>query len=148
MGEPVPGAVAGRDCRSNEKTPRVPVEGSSRGLLSGGCLLADAEALDRRAVAVDVGALEVVEEAAALAHHAQESPARVVVLHVRLEVLGEAVDVLGEEGDLHFRRPGVALRTLEFGNDARLVGGGYGHCSILLGDSPAIVLRSRGKAGF
>ena len=71
------------------------------------------EAFDRRAILVDVAALEVVEEAAALAYHAQESPARMVVLDVRLEVVGEAVDVRCQQRNLDFRRPGVAVVPLE-----------------------------------
>ena len=55
------------------------------------------------------GALEVVEQAAALADHHQQAAARVVVLLVRLEVLGQVGDALGQDRDLHLRRTGVAL---------------------------------------
>ncbi len=34
------------------------------------------------------------------------------VLDVRLEMLGEAVDALGEERDLHFGRPGIGPGAL------------------------------------
>ena len=64
-----------------------------------------------------------------------------------LEVAGEAVDVLRQKGDLHFRRPRVALAPLVLGNDARLLGGGYGHFSALLGDSPAQSVSGLSKKG-
>src|SRR5260221_1677018 len=67
-------------------------------------LLAQAEAVDQRAVGLDVLALEVVEQAAALAHHGEQPAARMEILDVRLEMLGEHVDPLGEERDLHFGR--------------------------------------------
>src|SRR5690349_23603672 len=38
----------------------------------------------------------------------QQAPARVVVLRMRAEVLGELVDPLGEQGDLDLGRAGVA----------------------------------------
>ena len=47
--------------------------------------------------------LEVLEEAPALADEQQQAAARVVVVLVRLEVLGEVLDALGEEGDLDLR---------------------------------------------
>src|SRR5262249_6714351 len=72
-------------------------------------LLAEIEAPDERAVALDVGALQVVELPAALADELQEAAARGVVLLVRLEVLGEVRDPLAEERDLHLGRAGVAL---------------------------------------
>src|SRR6185312_15621953 len=51
--------------------------GSRRPALS---LLPQAEALDERAVALDVAALQVIEQAAALAHHLQQPAARVEIL--------------------------------------------------------------------
>src|SRR5258706_6026470 len=98
-------------------------------------LLAQAEALDQRAVGLDVLALEVVEQAAALAHHGEQPAARMEILDVRLEMLGEHVDPLGEERDLNFGRTRVALGALVMGNDARLVCCGHGH----LNKSPGLV---------
>src|SRR5687767_8060485 len=53
--------------------------------------------------------LEIAEQAAPLADEHQQSPPGMVVLRMLLEVLREAVDPLGQERDLHLRRPGVAL---------------------------------------
>jgi hypothetical protein len=53
--------------------------------------------LDQRPVVHEIGALEVREEAPAIAHHLEQAATTVMVLRVRLEVLGERVDPLGEE---------------------------------------------------
>src|SRR3954467_12087029 len=73
------------------------------------CLLTDAEALDQVRVAVRVLALQVVEKSAALADQLQQAAARVMVLRVRLEMVGQIADALAEERNLHFRGSGVAL---------------------------------------
>src|SRR5262245_24618421 len=52
-------------------------------------LAADAEALDQRLVARLVLALDIVEQAAALADHLQQATAGVVVRLVGLKVLGQ-----------------------------------------------------------
>src|SRR5690606_28440949 len=70
-------------------------------------LLADAQALDRGAVARHVLALEVVEQPAAAPDELEEPTPAVVVLVVGLEVVGELVDAGGQQGDLDLRRPGV-----------------------------------------
>src|SRR3954470_23727554 len=73
------------------KTPRA-LDAASRGPVPVASLLAQAETLDERAVGLDVAALQVVELAASLADELQQSAARVEVLDVRLEMLGEHVD--------------------------------------------------------
>src|SRR5262249_7049153 len=50
------------------------------------------EAFDQRAVAGDVGALQVVQQPAAPADEQQQAPAAVVVVLVHLEVLGQVGD--------------------------------------------------------
>ena len=52
------------------------------------------ELVDQRAVAVGVARLQVVEQLAPARHHAQQPAARVVILDVGLEVVGETVDAL------------------------------------------------------
>src|SRR4051794_38910662 len=61
---------------------------------------ADAETLDQLAVARLVPALDVVEQRTALRNHLQEAATGMVVLAVRLEMLGEVGDALGEDRDL------------------------------------------------
>src|SRR5258707_12023908 len=63
---------------------------------------------DQRLVTRRVDAGEVVEELPALRYELEQSPPGVVVLHVGLEMLGEASDALREDRHLHFRRTGVA----------------------------------------
>src|SRR5579862_2522610 len=113
--------------RRNEK-PRALVIEASRGRRFGGSpLLAQPEALDQRAIALDVAALQVIELAAALAHEPQQPAARMEILDVRLEMLREHVDALGEQRDLDLGGSGVALRALVLPENARLVCGGDGH---------------------
>jgi hypothetical protein len=71
----------------------------------------------RFAVGISVGALEVIQQLAAPADHAQETAARVVVLLVFFEVTGEVVDAGGKQRYLDFGRTGVASGTLVLGHD-------------------------------
>ena len=72
-------------------------------------LSTQAEVRDQGAVALQVGALQISEQAAALADHHQQAPAGMVVLRVGAQVLGELVDALGEQRDLDLGGPGVAI---------------------------------------
>src|SRR5262245_60196562 len=79
-----------------------------------GCaLLPEAKFLDDGAIALDLGGFQIVEQSAPLAHHLEESAARVVVSGVNLEMLGEVADLLREESDLHLRRARVRLVQAE-----------------------------------
>ena len=53
--------------------------------------------------------------------HLQQPAAAVMILGMKPEMIGERVDPLGEEGDLHFGRPGVLLVGLVLGCGALLV---------------------------
>src|SRR5205807_4749166 len=64
------------------------------------CLMAETELVDELPIALQVHALQVLQQAAALADHFQQAALPVVVLGVRPEVIGEAVDPLGEQRDL------------------------------------------------
>ena len=68
-----------------------------------------AEAGDDRAVALDLGLLQVSQEATALPHEEQQSPTAVVVVLVLLEVLGEVGDAVAQQRDLHLGGTGVAI---------------------------------------
>ena len=72
-------------------------------------LLADAQAANQIGVALGVLALQVVQQAAALADQLEQAAARVMIFRVRLEVLGEIADAFAENGDLNFRRAGVGV---------------------------------------
>ena len=79
-----------------------------------------AEARDHRAVALDVGLLQVVQETATLAHEQQQTTTAVVVVLVHLEVFGEVRDAVAQERDLHLGGTGVALDGGVLGNDLLL----------------------------
>src|SRR5436190_9515536 len=90
-------------------------------------LLPETQLLDQAVVALDVLRLEVREQAAALVDHRQQAAARMVVLVVLLEVLGQVADALGEDRDLDFGGAGVALGLGVAGNDFLLLFGGNRH---------------------
>src|SRR5690606_16147640 len=90
-------------------------------------LLAQTQALQQLAIAVTVRALQIIEQLAAAADETEQAAARVEILDVRLEVLGQFVDPCGQQRDLHFRRTGVALGALVRTDQLRLLFGGNGH---------------------
>src|SRR5512137_1777924 len=94
------------------------------GPLAGGpvdLLLAESELLDHDLVAVRVDLPEVVEETAPLPDQLEQAAAAVVILLVRLEVLGEVGDPLGDEGHLDLGRPGVLVVPAVLLDDFRLL---------------------------
>ena len=72
-------------------------------------LFAKTELRDEIGVTLFVLAPEIIEQRTALVDQHQQAAARMVVLRVGLEVLGQVVDALGKDRDLDFRRTGVAL---------------------------------------
>ena len=67
------------------------------------------EVLNELAVAQDIRALHVVQQAPTAADHPEEALATMMVLLVSPEVIRQVVDPLGEERNLHARRAGVGL---------------------------------------
>src|SRR3954453_4780138 len=84
------------------------------------CLPAQTEPLDERAVPVDVGLRQVVQQAAAPPDQQEQAPPAVVVVLVLLEVLGEVADPAGQHRDLDLRRAGVVLDRRVLGHDLLL----------------------------
>lgn len=66
-----------------------------------------------------------------MADHLVKTAAAVVVLLVGLQMLGQAVDAVGQNGDLYLRGTGVTLVDGVLGNDCLLflVGHGFFHLS-------------------
>jgi len=83
-------------------------------------LAPDPEALDERAVPVDVGGLQVLEQAATLSDQQQQAAPAVVVVLVGLEVLGQVRDALAQQCDLDLGAAGVALTGSVLGDDGLL----------------------------
>src|SRR5690606_1644378 len=113
------------------KARPTPWDGLSRSRLNAGCvrLLAEsklstqAQARDQSAVALDVDALEVAEQAATLTDEQEQTTTRVVVVLVLLEVLRQVGDATRQHRNLHLGGSGVTgVRRVLF--DDRLL-----HCS-------------------
>src|SRR3569833_1299926 len=81
---------------------------------------ARAEPRDERAVPVDVGLRQVVQQPPAAADQQEQAPPAVVVVLVQLEVLGEVADPSGQHRGLHLRGTGVALDRRVLGHDLLL----------------------------
>src|SRR3954468_8481362 len=69
---------------------------------------ANAKLLDQSLVALLIGTPEIIKQLTTLRHELEQPAARVIVLDVGLEVLGQVGDPLSEDRDLHLGRPGVA----------------------------------------
>ncbi len=113
---------AGPIAATHDKKPRTPREMAQHARLVQGersprALLAQAEFFNQRAIRIRVAALQVVQQLAAAADHAQQAATRVVVLLVGLEVVGQFIDAGREQGNLDFRRTGIAGGALELRND-------------------------------
>src|SRR5699024_8973893 len=93
------------------------------------CAPAGAATRGRRAVALDVDALQVLQEALALTDQQHQTTTGVVIVLVGLEVLGQVVDPMREERDLDLGRTGVALGGPVLLDDLLLRSGVEGHGS-------------------
>ena len=80
---------------------------------------------DEGSIPLDVLPAEVVEETTPFSDHHQESATTVMVVLVLTEMLGQVVDPLAEQGNLHLWRACVALMSAELGDDL----GGCLHCA-------------------
>src|SRR5206468_13102468 len=80
-----------------------------RAACSSRSLLAETELLYHRAVTLDVGGLQIVEQPASLTDHPEQAASTVMVALVHLEVLRQVFDAFGQERDLDFRGPRVRL---------------------------------------
>jgi len=85
-------------------------------------LLSDVQLLDDCTIAVDINLLQITEEVTSVTNHLQKTAAAVVVLHVGLQVLGQAVDAVGQNSDLNLRGTCVTLVDGILGNDCLLFG--------------------------
>src|SRR6185437_11471893 len=76
-------------------------------------LLADTELPDHLTVAIGIMYLQVVQQAAALAHEHQQTTPGCVILLVHLEMLGQFANPLAQNRDLNLRRTGVRIVCTE-----------------------------------
>src|SRR4029078_4455794 len=108
-------------------------------------LAAQAELLDEGAIALEILALQVVQEAAAPSDELEQATTRVVVVLVRPEVLGQLVDALGQHRDLDLGRARVRLVLAELPDMLQLLFLGEGHLSPLFDVSPRVSARREGR---
>jgi hypothetical protein len=64
-------------------------------------------------VSGEIGGVEVIQKTAALADHFEQAAPGAVIFDVFLQMLGQVVDSLGEQGHLHISGPCVPLMNLE-----------------------------------
>ena len=76
-------------------------------------LLAQLELFGDRLVAVKVGILQVVQQTASLTNHHQQPTARPMIFDILLQMLGQVIDPLRQQRNLHVGRAGIALMELE-----------------------------------
>jgi hypothetical protein len=76
-------------------------------------LLAQLKLFGDGLVAVQVFGVKIIQQPSALANHHQQTTAGAMVLLVFLKVLGQVVDALGEQRDLHIRRTGIPFMQFE-----------------------------------
>src|SRR5581483_3304361 len=75
-----------------------------------GCPLpSEPQLLDQCAVPLQVALLQVLQEPPSPADELQEPAARIVVLRMRAQVLGQLVDAAGQQGNLDLRRARIGL---------------------------------------
>lgn len=102
--------------------------GISRGAKWGrSALSTQAEALNQRAVTLDVDALEVPEKTTTLPDEKQKAATRVVVVLVSLEVLSEFVDSVRHQSNLDLGRTRVTGVGLVLLDDGLFFFGGHSH---------------------
>ncbi len=84
-------------------------------------LVPKAKLFDEGSVRRQIASLEISEQPAAGPDHLQQTAAAVMVLGVGPKMIGEGVDSLGEQRNLHFGRAGVAFVGLVLGRNRLLI---------------------------
>jgi len=88
---------------------------------------ADAVSSEHVAVTLDVFALQVIEQATTLTHELEQAATGMMILSVNLEVLGQVVDSLRHETDLHLGGAGIRRMNSGLFDDALLCAGEKRH---------------------
>jgi hypothetical protein len=74
-----------------------------------GFLFADSEFRDHVAIAIRIMRLQVIQQAAAFTYQHQKTPPGSVILHMRLEMLGQFANPLTQDRNLDFGGTGVRI---------------------------------------
>jgi hypothetical protein len=80
---------------------------STRSLHQGQGLFSQTKILNQGAVLLQILFLQIIEETATLPNHLQQPLSGMMILGMHLEMLGQILDPIGEQGDLHHGRTGV-----------------------------------------
>jgi hypothetical protein len=70
-------------------------------------LAANAQLLNERLISLRAASLQILQEPSAPGNHGKQTSARVMILQVRLEVLGQLGDPLTQDRYLHFWGTGI-----------------------------------------
>jgi hypothetical protein len=76
-------------------------------------LLTETKLFDKSAVLLQIGPLEILQQTPALADEDQQAPLTGLVLLESFAMLGELIDPLRKQGNLHFRGSGVFFALAE-----------------------------------
>ena len=76
-------------------------------------LMAQLQLLRDRLIAFDVRVVEIIQQTTALADHHQQPATRAVIFLVALQVFGQMVDPLRQQGNLHVCRTSVSFVQLK-----------------------------------
>jgi hypothetical protein len=74
-------------------------------------LLSYPKPFDYRSISCDIPNLQIIEQPAPLTDHPEQSPARMMVLRMDLEMIRQVSDLFTQNGNLHFRRTGIATMS-------------------------------------
>ncbi len=80
-------------------------------------LLSQIQPAQQRAIPFQITVLEIIQQAAAMADHLQQTATGMMIFLVILQMLGQLVDPVGQNGDLNFRRTCVPFMATVFEND-------------------------------
>ena len=83
--------------------------------------ISDLKSCDDGPVTLDVCVVQILEQAAALTYHLEQTATGMMVVLKNLQMLIEVIDASCKNRDLNLGRTRVAFSALELGNDLRLV---------------------------
>ena len=85
--------------------------------LANASLTTQTKLADQCSVAIQILALQVVQQLTTLVYHTDQTTTRVVILVVSFEVTLQLIDLRSQQSNLYFRGTGIALSTGVFGNN-------------------------------
>lgn len=76
-------------------------------------LVPESKILDKLPISLDVCFLQMIEKTSALPYHLEQTATAMMILRMSLEVIGQIIDALSQNRDLHFAGAGVStVRTV------------------------------------